>query len=69
MKKIDMQPLAKEIEQLIQRRLNLSDRPAIVLAITIPPDYDHTYYVSNAERPQGLAMLKESLTKLIAQMN
>ena len=61
----DLTKLAKEMEGVITKNLNLKERASIVIAFTLPPDYNICHWVTTVKREDAIHIMdgvKERMT-------
>ncbi len=44
-------------------------RPGLVMAYTLPPDYDEVHWITNVPRKEGIVLMRDVATKMEAQQN
>ena len=44
-------------------------KPALIMAFTLPPDYQELHWITNVTRKQGIEIMRETANKMEAQQN
>lgn len=65
----DLQPMCREIEEVIKKHLHLTERPGLVITLTVPPRFDDVHWISNTDRASAAKMLHAVADKMIAKNN
>jgi hypothetical protein len=44
-------------------------RPALIMAFTLPPNYDEVHWITNVTRKEGIQLMRDTATRMEAQQN
>ena len=64
----DLTDLARAIEALVQEHLELTEKPAIALCLTLPPTYERVHWITNVSRSDGIKLFEGAATNMRAQI-
>lgn len=67
--KQDMTKLCNDIDALIGEFMRVEGRTGVIVAFTIPPNYNEQFWVSNLSRPDMIRTMQDLLGRMIAEGN
>ncbi len=65
----DLRVFTKKIEKLFADEFCAGEKPSMVIAFTVPPEYNFVHYMSNVTRSDGIKLLQATAERMIAQTN
>ena len=67
MEKTKLEKMQSEIEDVIAEHFEVKATPGLAIAVTLPPNYDRVYWISNVPVGQAAMLFRQTANKIDAQ--
>lgn len=64
-----MKKSIKDIENVLMKNFGMTEKPGVVIVVTLPPDYDVGHWISNLSRNNGIELLQGTIERMIGETN
>lgn len=62
--KEDLSPLVAALESVFSDYFPGAEKPAMAIAFTLPPDYNHVHWITNVSRENGIELFEATAQKM-----